>query len=88
MDYNKEFTYGNTTITRADYESMPCPMNTSRLNDADMQRLAEDIELEMVRWRDKYKEIRVTEDDCNAQLWVLMEYLGFKHGITYYEDKD
>lgn len=36
LDYNKEFTYGNTTITRNDYESMPCPMNTSSLSDHDM----------------------------------------------------
>lgn len=88
MDYNKEFTCDNITITRSDYESMPCPMNTSRLNDADMQRLAEEIELEMVRWRDKYRGIRVTEDDYNTQLWLLMEHLGFEYGMTYYEDED
>lgn len=52
IDYEKEFTCGTTTISRNDYESMPFPMDTSRLSDDEMQELADAIEYEMTEWRD------------------------------------
>ena len=88
MDYNKEFTCGNITITRNDYECMPCPMNTSSLSDHEMYQLAEAINDEMDRWSDRYKEIRITEDDYDGELWVAMEHYGLMFGMTYYEDYD
>ena len=39
----KEFTYKGITITRYDYESLPCPMAASQVDDKIMQKIAYDI---------------------------------------------
>lgn len=39
---NKEFSCGGVTLTRQDYESMPCPMCAAGVDDATMQKIAED----------------------------------------------
>ena len=89
IDYNKEFVCGNTIITRADYESMPSPMNTSKLTDEDMQELAERIEYEMSgEWEDWLEQGDVTQDQYDEQWWRVMEDLGVAFGITYYEDEE
>ena len=83
MDYNKEFSYGNITITRNDYECMPCPMNTSSLSDEDMYRLAKAINDEMDRWQEWLNNRDVNQDQYDEQLWESMEHLGFMFGMTY-----
>ena len=89
IDYNKAFICGNTTITRADYESMPSPMNTSKLTDKDMQELAERIEYEMSgEWEDWFEQGDVTQDQYDEQWWRVMEDLGLTFGMTYYEDEE
>lgn len=87
-DYNKEFTYGNITITRNDYECMPCPMNTSSLSDYDMYRLAKAIYTAMDKWSDWLKNGDIDQDQYDDQFWESMEYLGLMFGMTYYEDED
>ena len=42
-DMEKEFTYKGITITRYDYESLPCPMAASQVDDKCMQKIAYDI---------------------------------------------
>lgn len=86
MEDFKEFTCGNTTISREDYECMPCPMDTSSLNDDDMQRLAEAIEYEMCRWKEWLNNGDISQDKYDQQWWVIMEELGITFGMTYYED--
>lgn len=88
FDYNKEFTYGNITITRNDYECMPCAMNTSSLSDEDMYRLAKAIYTEMDRWSDWLKNGDINQEQYDEQWWKSMEYLGLMFGMTYYEDED
>ena len=88
LDYEKEFTSGNTTITRCDYEDMPSPMNTSSLSDDDMQRLAEAIETEMDRWQEWLDNGDVNQDQYDEAWWESMEHLGLAFGMTYYEDED
>lgn len=88
LDYEKEFTCGNTTITRCDYEDMPSPMNTSSLSDDDMQRLAESIEEEMKRWKEWLDNGDVNQDQYDEAWWESMEHLGLAFGMTYYEDEE
>lgn len=88
LDYEKEFTSGNTTITRCDYEDMPSPMNTSSLSDDEMQRLAESIEQEMERWKEWLDNGDVNQDQYDEAWWESMEHLGLAFGMTYYEDEE
>lgn len=89
IDYEKEFNCGGTTISRADYENMPSPMNTSSLTDNDMQELAEQIEYEMSGdWEDRLEQGDVTQDQYDEQWWRIMEDLGLIFGMTYYEDEE
>jgi hypothetical protein len=88
LDYYKEFTSGNTSITRCDYEDMPSPLNTSSLSDDDMQRLADAIETEMERWYEWLTNGDINQDQYDEQWWKSMEYLGCAFGMTYYEDED
>jgi hypothetical protein len=88
LDYEKEFTCGKTTITRGDYEGMPCPMDTSSLSDDDMQNLAEAIEQEMYKWQEWLDNGDVNQDQYDEHWWESMEDLGLDFGMTYYEDND
>ena len=88
LDYETEFTSGNTTITRCDYEDMPSPMNTSSLSDDEMQRLAEAIETEMSRWQEWLDNGDVNQDQYDEAWWESMEHLGCAFGMTYYEDEE
>ena len=88
IDYEKEFTCGNTTITRADYESMPSPMKTLSLSDDDMQQLAEDIEYNMSEWADWLEQGDISQDQYDEHWWTIMEEYGVNYGMTYYEDEE
>jgi hypothetical protein len=88
FDYCKGFSCGKTFITRCLYETLPCPMDTSSLTDADMQKLADAIDSEMSCWLEWLKHGDITEDKYQEQWWQSMEYLGFMFGMTYYEDED
>lgn len=41
-DTEKKFTFEGVTLTRYDYESMPCPMCALDMDDTVMQKIAED----------------------------------------------
>ena len=88
LDYLKEFTCGETTISREDYECMPSPMNTSALTDEDMQKLADAIEYEMQRWQEWLDNGDINQDQYNEHWWEVMETLGCNFGMTYYEDEE
>ena len=89
LDYEKEFICGLTTISRADYENMPSPMNTSSLTDDDMQELAKRIEYEMNgNWNDWLEQGDVTQDQYDEHWWSVMEECGILFGMTYYEDEE
>lgn len=86
LDYLKEFTCGETTITREDYECMPSPMNTSALTDEDMQKVADAIEYEMSEWYEWRNNGDITQDKCDAHWWKIMEDVGYNFGMRYYEE--
>lgn len=41
-DLEKEFKFKGVTLTRQDYESMPCAMFATELNDEEMQKIAKE----------------------------------------------
>lgn len=86
VDYEKEFVCGETTISRALYESLPCPICTSPLTDDEMAKLAEQIEYEMSEWYEWRDNGDVSEDKCEEQWWAIMEQLAINFGMKYYED--
>ena len=42
-DTEKEFSYGGVSVTRYDYEALPCPMAATLLSDWKMSRIARDV---------------------------------------------
>ena len=99
-DMGKEFTYKGVTVTRYDYESLPCPMAASKLDDKTMQNIVTDIYdyLSSVGWEDdeiaKYlgpNLDEVLDDDrrreqINSEFWQYMERAALDNGMEYYED--
>lgn len=85
MEYYKEFTCGNTTIAREDYECMPFPMDTSSLSDDDMQKLAEAIEYEMSRWKEWLDNGDISQDTYDEQWCIVFVECGLNFGMSYYE---
>ncbi|MBO7241550.1 MAG: hypothetical protein J6U90_03780 [Methanobrevibacter sp.] len=61
-------------------------MNTSSLSDDDMQRLAEEIDNEMERWKEWLDNGCITQDQYDEHWWESMENIGLDFGITYYEE--
>ena len=63
-DLEKEFKFKGVTVTRQDYESMPCAMFATELNDGEMQKIAKETYewLISIGWEDaqvsKYLEDR------------------------------
>ena len=99
-DMEKEFAYKGVTVTRYDYESLPCPMAASKLDDKTMQNVATDIYdyLSSTGWEDdeiaKYlgpNLDEVLDDDrrgeqINSEFWQYMERAALDNGMEYYED--
>lgn len=89
--YTKEFVCGQSSITRGELESFPCPFCTDDATDDMMQRIIDETEAETkCRMRkihreecssdDEYKEIR------DSIWWKELEGLVVAAGIPYYED--
>lgn len=68
-DAEKEFAFKGVALTRCDYESMPCPMCATGVDDATMQKIAEDTHDDLINigWEqrqiDKYLAPGVTVSD-------------------------
>lgn len=88
LDFNKEFTCGDSTITRQEYEDLISPLCTSPLTDEDMQSLVNAIEYE-VQLAIYEQGIDKNDDSAiNTIWWETMERLGIVFGMYYYEDED
>lgn len=85
VNLNKEFVCGTSTISRMDYESMSCPMDTSSLTDKDMQTLVEAIERQTTDWRQMLEEKDIDQEDYEMEWWRIAEELALEWGMTYYE---
>lgn len=86
-DYLIEYKCGSThySISRADYECMCPPMNTSNLSDMDMNALANEIGKHL---QNKYKfteEFKEITDKTSKQYWDVVKTIGIRFGVIYYE---
>lgn len=98
---DKVFSHKGVLITRYDYEGMPCPMAASELDDATMQKIAEDTYDLLVSsgWDDRTiglylgESLDELEDEGNRDanmikdaFWRYMEQAAIENGMKYYED--
>jgi hypothetical protein len=88
-DLNKEFKVGfkDYTISRSDYEDMPCPMNTDGFDDEKMKTLAENIGAELQQYNFD-EQSQYYKDEVDDAFWREMENCAVKMGMTYYEDEN
>jgi len=70
------------SISRGDYENLPCPMLAWTMCDESMKILAEHISQNLARWNGNDEESM--EDD----FWKTMEDEAVAIGMEYYEDLD
>ena len=85
----KEFATGfkDYTISRIDYESMPCPMDTKDFDDEKMQELANRIGEELNQ-RNFDEESPYYDDVLADAFWSEMERCAVEMNMPYYEDED
>lgn len=100
----KTFSYKGIALTRYDYESLPCPMAASQLNDETMQKIAETTHTCLVNkgWsQDDIDEHLFVDprpdapdeevwmaDRLRSDFWEFMEEAAIYHGMKYYEDME
>ena len=100
-DLEEEFSCHGVTVSRYDYESLPCPMAASMLDDETMQKIANDIYAYLMsngwddrvidRYLGKSIDEMAPEDDRDANMirddfWRFMEKAAIDNGMLYYED--
>lgn len=85
--YDKEFSYGNSSITRGELESLPCPFCTANVTDEEMQII---IDYTHQNTCDTHR-LRYTEpidfenDRISATWWEKLEEVC-QTFMPYYED--
>ena len=99
-ELEKEFWYQGLLLTRYDYESMPCPMHATGIDDDTMQKIAKDTceRLIGMGWTQeqvsKYLGEHVDDildgdsegDQIKSDFWRYMEKAAIDNGMQYYED--
>jgi len=68
------------SITRDDYEGMPCAMIAFNWSDEKMQDLANKIEQELCPYDEN------NEEGMLDDFWATMENVAVRNGMGYYED--
>ena len=92
-DLKKEFVSGGITITREDYESLPCAMYAMEFTNAQMQELADNV-ANVLSSQYGYNEYEISclEEDSQEledyydAFWREMEECAVAMGMRYYED--
>ncbi len=84
----KEFKVNDEfSISRSDYENMPCPMLAWTWGDFQMEELAKRIALELEDYN--YDETSpYLQDEKENDFWIEMENCAVRMGMEYYEDFD
>lgn len=65
-------------------ESLPCPINTSKLSEQDIEEIFE----ECSKVFDSYDTLQDWSEDACQEWWAVLEKEALAHGCTYYEDED
>lgn len=86
--YIKEFVYGDTILSRADLESLPCPFCTENVTDEQMEIIVFETDLstrERLRLSDG-EHIDLDNDKHSEVWWEEMESAVNQQNVPYYED--
>lgn len=86
--YNKKFTCGDSSITRGELESLPCPFCTDGVNDETMQNiisLTDNATKQTVKDRN-LEGINIDDDTYSEIWWEELESAVRHFKIPYYED--
>lgn len=88
--YDKEFTCGQSCITRGELESLPCPFCTDNVTDEQMQTIIDQTDGETrSRMRINSDQPLDLDDDKTSEVWwEQLEAAVNRQNIPYYEDID
>ena len=86
--YDRNFTYSDTILSRADLESLPCPFCTENITDEQMEVIAfETDSATRERLRLSYNEHIDFDNDKHSEVWWKeLEAAVNRQNIPYYED--
>jgi hypothetical protein len=87
--YNQVFVCGQSSITRGELESLPCPFKTFGIDDTTMQKVVECTEeatREDLRLS-KEEKIDFNNDKHSECWWKNLEHFCNHFNIPYYEDE-
>lgn len=86
--YTKEFAYGDTVLSRADLECLPCPFCTENVTDEQMEAIVFETDLstrERLRLSDS-EHIDLDNNKHSEVWWEEMEAAANRQNVSYYED--
>lgn len=86
--YDRNFTYSDTTLSRADLESLPCPFCTENITDEQMEVIAfetDSLTKERLRLSDN-EHIDFDNDKHSEVWWEELEAAVNRQNVPYYED--
>lgn len=84
--YTKKFVCGKSSVSRRDFEEMPCSMDTYDFDDETMQAIVDSVEANMVRVFGK--DYDPYDEDIQSYWWSELENFALHYGMNYYEDYD
>ena len=92
-DLKQEFVCGSMSITREDYESMPCAMFATEFNDKQMQEIVNKLH-DVLTFQYGYTEHEISNledgsaemEDYDNAFWREMENIAVDMGMRYYDD--
>lgn len=88
--YTKEFTCGNSVISRQELESLPCPFYTAEVTDEQMQTIIDNTDL-ATKYAYKLpldQPIDFNNDRYTERWWSELENAVLQQNVPYYEDMD
>lgn len=86
--YDRNFTYSDTILSRADLESLPCPFCTENITDEQMEIIAFETDSstrERLRLSDN-EHIDFDNDKHSEVWWEELEAAVNRQNVPYYED--
>lgn len=86
--YDKEFTCGNSSITRGELESLPCPFCTDKVSGEQMQQIintTDSFTKQCLGFSEK-KRLNFNNDKISEIWWKELEDAASQMKAPYYED--
>lgn len=88
--YTKEFTCGNSVISRQELESLPCPFYTEEVTDDQMQAIIDDTDFATKCYYQLPLDqpIDFNNNKYSERWWIELESAVLQQNVPYYEDLD